>query len=58
MIFEYLEELDFDEQFDLSLFETKSESVVGSTVLNPEFVVALETERANKSIDDYILKQL
>jgi len=40
------------------LFETKSESVVASTALNPEFVRNLETERANKSIDNYILNQL
>lgn len=42
----------------MSLFETKSESDVGSTVLNPEFFKSLEVEKANKSIDDYILKQL
>lgn len=58
MVFEYLEDLEFDEKFDLSLFETKSESVVGSTILNPEFVKDHETKKANKSIDDYILKQL
>ena len=56
VVFEYLEDLEFDEHFDLSLFETKSKSVVGSTVLNPEFVKDLETEKANKSIYDYILK--
>jgi len=55
VVFEYLEDLEFDENFDLSLFETKSESVVGSTVLNLEFVKDLETEKANRSIDDYIL---
>ena len=55
VVFEYLEDLEFDEHFDLSLFETKSESVVGSTVLNPEFVKDVEIERANISIDDYIL---
>ena len=37
------------------MFETKSESVVGSTVLNPEFVKDIETERVDRSIDDYIL---
>ena len=58
VVFEYLEYLEFDEHFDLSLFETKFESVVGSTVLNPDFVKDIETEEANKSIDDYILKQL
>ena len=57
-IFEYLEELDFDEQFELSSFETKSESSIGPTVPNPQFFVDLETKRANKSIDDYILNRL
>lgn len=56
VVFEYLEDLEFDEHFDLSLFETKSESDVGSTILNLEFVKDLETKKANKSIDDYILK--
>ena len=56
--FEYLEDQEFDEQFELSLFETKSESAVDSTILNPEFVQNLETERTNKSIDDYILNRL
>jgi len=36
--FWYLEDQEFDEHFELSLFETKSKSVVTSTVLNPEFV--------------------
>jgi len=56
--FEYLEDLEFDEKFELSLFETKSESVVASTTLNVEFVINLETKSANKYIDDYILNQL
>ena len=34
-IVEYIEELEFDEQFELSLFETKSERAVDSTVHNP-----------------------
>lgn len=55
VIFEYLEDLPFDEHFDLSLFETKSESAVGATFLNPEFVQYLEIESANRSIDAYIL---
>ena len=41
--FEYLEDQKFDEQFEFSLFETKSESVVTSTVLNLEFVQNIET---------------
>ena len=44
IVFEYLEDLDFDEQFELSLFETKSESAIGSTVINPEFIKYLEIE--------------
>ena len=55
VVFEYLEDLEFDEHFDLSFFETKYESVVCSTILNPEFVKDLEIERANRSIYDYIL---
>ena len=55
VVFEYLEDLEFDEHFYLSLFETKFESTVGSIVLNPNFVKYLETEKANRSIDDYIL---
>ena len=55
VVFEYLEDIEFDEQFELSLFETKSESVVGSTALNPEFVKDLETKKANRSIENYIL---
>ncbi len=54
-IFEYLEDLDFDEQFELSLFETKSERAVDSIVHNPQFLVGLETERANQSFDNYII---
>ncbi len=41
--------------FELSLFKTKFESVIGATALNPEFVKDLETERENLSIDAYIL---
>ena len=55
VIFEYLEDLQFDEHFDLSLFETKSESALGATFLNLEFVQYLETERENRSIDAYIM---
>ena len=56
--FEYIKDIPFDEHFDLSLFETKSESAVGATVLNSEFVQYLETERENRSIDAYILNSL
>ena len=54
-VFEYLEDPKFDEQFELSLFETKSESAIESTVLNPEFVKDLEIEKDNRSIESYIL---
>jgi len=57
-IFKYLEELDFDEKFELSLFETKSESALGSIVPNPDFAASLEVERNNKSIENFILKHL
>lgn len=55
VVFEYLEDLEFDERFDLSLFKNKSKSLVSSTVFNLEFVKDLETERENRSIDSYIL---
>ena len=57
-IFKYLEELDFDARFELSLFETKSESVVGSIVPNSDFAAALEIEKSNKAIENFILRQL
>lgn len=57
VVFEYLEDLELDEHFDLSLFQIKSESIVASTILNPKFVKDLETKKPNKSIDDCILKQ-
>jgi len=57
-IFEYLEELEFDERFEISLFETKSKKAVDYTIPNPQFLVDLETERANWSIDNYIATQL
>jgi len=54
-VFEYIEDIEFDDHFVLSLFETKSESATGSTVINPEFIKYLEVEQANRSIDNYIL---
>jgi len=39
------------------LFETKSERAVDYTVPNPQFLVDLETERANWLIDNYIVTQ-
>jgi len=56
-IFEYLEELDFDERFKISLFESKSERAVDYTVPNLQILVDLETERANQLIDNYIVEQ-
>ena len=53
-IFEYLEELEFDERFEISLFESKSERAVDYTIPNPQFLVDLEIERANRLIDNYI----
>jgi len=58
VVFQYLEDLPFDEHFDLSLFETKSKIAIGDTFLNPQFVQDLEIERANRSIDAYILNSL
>ena len=56
-IFEYLEELEFDERFEISLFESKSERVVEYTIPNLQFLVDLEIERANRLIDNYIVEQ-
>lgn len=42
--------------FDLSLFKTKSENAIDETILDPDFIVDLEVQHANKSIDEYILK--
>ena len=36
-VFEFLEDIEFDDQFELSLFETKSKSAIGSIVINTEF---------------------
>ena len=57
-IFKNLEELDFDEKFELSLFKTKSESDLGSLVPDPDFAATLEVEQNNKLIENFILKQL
>ena len=55
IVFEFLEDIEFDDQFELSLFETKSKSAIGSTVINPKFIKYLKIEQANRSIDSYIL---
>ena len=57
-IFEYLEELDFDEKFELSLFKTQSESALDSLVPNPDFAAALKVEKHNKLIENFILRHL
>jgi len=57
-IIKYLEELDFDEKFELSLFKTQSESALDSLVPNPDFAAALEVEKHNKLIENFILRHL
>ena len=39
------------------MFESKSERAADYTVPNPQFLVDLETERANQLIDNYIAAQ-
>ena len=56
-IFEYLEGVEFEKRFEISLFESKSERAADYTVPNPQFRVDLETERANRLIDNYIAEQ-
>ena len=51
----FVEELSFDESFELSLFRNKSKTALEDTVLDPEFLVDIEVQRENSSIDDYIL---
>ena len=41
----------------MSLFESKSEKVVDYTIPDPQFLVDLEIERANRLIDSYIATQ-
>lgn len=42
----------------MSLFKTKSESALDSIVLNPNFAAALEIERHNKLVENFILRHL
>lgn len=51
----FLEDLPFGELFDLSIFKTRSESALDDIVLDPKFVVDLEVQKENQSIDEYIL---
>ena len=43
------------ESIELSLFRNKSETTLEDTVLDLEFLVDIEVQRANSSIYDYIL---
>lgn len=56
-IFEYLEELVFDDRFKISLFESKYEKAVDYTVPDTQFLVDLEMEGVNRLIDNYIATQ-
>jgi len=51
----FLEDLPFNVSFDLSLFRTRFESALHDIVLDPEFIVDLEVQTENQSIDEYIL---
>lgn len=51
----FVEELYFDDNFELYLFRNKSKNALEDTDLDPEFLVDIEVQRANSSIDDYIL---
>lgn len=42
----------------MSLFKTKSKSALDSLILNPDFAAALEIERHNKLVENFILRQL
>lgn len=51
----FVEDLPFDESFELSLFRTKSETALDDTVLDLDFLIDLEVQKENRSIGDYIL---
>ena len=51
----FIEDLPFDNSFDLSLFRTRSESALHDIVIDPDFIADLEVEKVNQSIDEYIL---
>ena len=51
----FVEDLSFDENFELSLFRNKSKNDIDDTVLDRNFLVDIEVQRENSSIDDYIL---
>ena len=54
----FLEYLPFDLLFDISLFRTRSESALEDIVIDPKFIAYLEVQKANHSIDEYILNSL
>ena len=47
----FLEDIPFEEHFELSLFRTTSNSELLDLVQDPEFLRELETQRANLSMD-------
>ena len=51
----FVEDISFDESFKPSLFRNKSETALDDIVLDLEFLVDIEVQRENTSIDDYIL---
>lgn len=50
-----LEDLLFDLSFDHPLFRTRSKSALDNIILDPEFIADIEIQKANRSIDEYIL---
>lgn len=51
----FLEDLPFDQSFDLSLFRMRSESALDDIVLDPEFIADLEVQKENQLIDEHVL---
>ena len=51
----FLEDIPFDEKFYLSLFKSKFEIEIYDIVLDHDFIADLEVQKANQSIDEYIL---
>ena len=51
----FVEDLSFDEIFELYLFRNKSETDIDDTFLDPEFLIDIEVQRVNSFTDDYIL---
>jgi len=57
-VIKYFEDLDFDEDFELSLFRTKSESALDTLVLDPDFAAVINLERHNKVVESFILRHI